>query len=33
MGVLLEDKPEVRVFAASEHGQSTEVLKGILRHI
>jgi hypothetical protein len=27
MGVPREDKPEVRIFAASEHGQSTAVLK------
>jgi hypothetical protein len=33
MGALWEDKSEVRIFTASEHRQSTEVLKGILRHI
>jgi hypothetical protein len=33
MGALREDKPEVRIVAASEHGQRTGVLKGILRHI
>jgi hypothetical protein len=26
MGALGEDKPKVRIFAASEHGQSAEVL-------
>jgi hypothetical protein len=33
MGALDEDKHEVTTFAVSEHGQRTEVLKGILRHI
>jgi hypothetical protein len=33
MGALGEDKAKVRIFAASEYGQSAEVLKGILRHI
>jgi hypothetical protein len=33
MGALREEKQKVRIFAASEHGQSAEVLKGTLRNI
>jgi hypothetical protein len=33
MGALGEDKSEMRIVAVDEHGQSAEILKGILRHI
>jgi hypothetical protein len=33
MGALGEDKSELRIFTVDEHGQSAEILKGILRHI
>jgi hypothetical protein len=33
MRALGESKPKVRIFTCSEHGQSAEILKGILRHI
>jgi hypothetical protein len=33
MEALGEDKPDVRLYVVSKHGQSTEVLKGILRHV
>jgi hypothetical protein len=33
MGALGEDKSEVRIVTVDEHGQSAEILKGILRHI
>jgi hypothetical protein len=32
MGALGEGEAKVRIFAAIEHGQRAEVLKGILRH-
>ncbi len=33
MGALGEDKSEVQIVTVDEHGQSAEILKGILRHI
>jgi hypothetical protein len=32
MGALGEDKSEMRIVTVNEHGQSAEILKGILRH-